>query len=1090
MSLNIIIFILFIILILIICNCICHCRGVANNLQRSHCRGVANNLQRSHCRGFANNLQRSHCRGFANKYGGIANKYGGIANKYGVNTHYETNPEALRVSDVCTRISYTISGEAGGLDFSQLRQVLKDAIKYGVQFIEHPVSDKVHVSFGSFITTIINGKSTLGAYDPLFFKQHAAIKNALGDDKKYRIVNKSDLYSTINKLIPNGIKYLPKSYTPEEFEKQATPANEVSPISQLCNNVSSPLKQVFILKKDYGVQQFGVKIITSKDEYFKAKKELHIKNNAVVSEYITNPLLLDSKKMHLRVYYLLSVISGISRCIVHDEYRIHLAEKEYKKDDWLNTDIHISGALGRSTNRRYYWPDDVASVYDINLIKEKMSDFNKVMCLAIAISNAKNFSESYAGYHLYGADVMITDDFQIYLIEVNIRPSFKFAEHEKDWELASKKFSHKLFSFILQSTVFPFFGIVRPPIYTAEFVGNGTLSPFGDILTGNNRCILIPYLTATKSEIDTAKKMNFYNNKIALQYFIENCHNNNIFLISCNNLALNYHHAKILGYIVLDKEHFLSVVIMEEYQNRGIATAMVAQLIEILYSRQYTKSHHDQLYILHDNIFMNKIANTLLFKKNGNKYEFNYKTLTDRIIHHKNKEHTLTYRIIYGEPNIVINFDVNKYMIESHSQFVNFVYNLIPNTLHKKHSTGNRYNKDFIYQGAELKSSLKIPILFNILSLKLWIQTIFDDNIFDKKTMHIFDKIIKIQSDIILDNNYSIIDIKDIKNNGYKIVKGRDLIPEHYDIKKYLISEYYKPYLLDEKFCIFRYHFLIYNSGNGVLKFFVFPKYLILTAKNSYNELENTVVNCTTTDKKYDISNIDISNIDISNIDNIFTNFFELLSQYDIKPYPESNSGFLECSLQIKFIKKNDSNKYTPVIKNVFNWCGVIKKNNIIDDQFVKEYYSWVQNCVILPHFGLLSHKNIIRPNYGTIINSQIFPLSNNIIQYSIIEKIYLEFINAFEIDVFSDNRMQSIGRIKLHIKENEIYIASIDIASINIASIDVIKINIIFILMGLLRAYYAPIQMFLLLKYEKKMDNIAFELEFAKKNDYYVKKC
>ena len=76
---------------------------------------------------------------------------------------------------------------------------------------------------------------------------------------------------------------------------------------------------------------------------------------------------------------------------------------------------------------------------------------------------------------------------------------------------------------------------------------------------------------------------------------------------------------------------------------------------------------------------------------------------------------------------------------------------------------------------------------------------------------------------------------------------------------------------------------------------------------------------------------------------------------------------------------------------------------------------------------------------------------------------------------------MQSIGRIKLHIKENEIYIESID----------VIKINIIFILMELLKAYYAPIQMFLLLnKYEKKMDNIAFELEFAKKGNYYTHKC
>ena len=49
---------------------------------------------------------------------------------------------------------------------------------------------------------------------------------------------------------------------------------------------------------------------------------------------------------------------------------------------------------------------------------------------------------------------------------------------------------------------------------------------------------------------------------------------------------------------------------------------------------------------------------------------------------------------------------------------------------------------------------------------------------------------------------------------------------------------------------------------------------------------------------------------------------------------------------------------------------------------------------------------------------------------------------------------------------------------------------NIIFALMEILRAYYAPVQMFLLLNYEKRMDNIAFELEFVKKENYYSCKC
>jgi hypothetical protein len=308
----------------------------------------------------------------------------------------------------------------------------------------------------------------------------------------------------------------------------ASKANALAKWHRNWNIIQYPL----ILKKDKVPQQKAIKIVLSKEEYYKAKKELGIKNDAIISEYITNPLLLDGKKMHLRVYYLLSIMSGITRCIQHNEYRIYIAEEKYKKEDWLNSSIHISGVSGKTKNRRYHYPDDIASVYDIDLITEKMTKFHKVMCMAFTIANAKNYPESYAGYHLYGADIMLTDDLQVYLIEINDRSGFRFAQNESGWEEITKKFSYRLFSFILHSTVLPFLGILRPPIYTAEFIGNGTLTPFANILTGDNKCFLIPYLNATKEEIAIAKKIYFYNNSITLQHFIENCQHINIFLIS------------------------------------------------------------------------------------------------------------------------------------------------------------------------------------------------------------------------------------------------------------------------------------------------------------------------------------------------------------------------------------------------------------------------------------------------------------------------------------------------------------------------------------------------------------------------------
>ena len=169
---------------------------------------------------------------------------------------------AMTTSPMSMAMTYTISGEDNGLDFSQLRSLLKDAKKYGVDFIEKPTSETVNVSFGTFKNdTVINKEVKRWNYDPAFMKQKSAIKNTLGSH--HQIINKSELYNTIKKLIPNGIKFLPKSFTPEEMDTILKTSNIIS---------MTP----YIIKKDNVPQQQAVRVITSKDEYYKAKKELNI----------------------------------------------------------------------------------------------------------------------------------------------------------------------------------------------------------------------------------------------------------------------------------------------------------------------------------------------------------------------------------------------------------------------------------------------------------------------------------------------------------------------------------------------------------------------------------------------------------------------------------------------------------------------------------------------------------------------------------------------------------------------------------------------------------------------------------------------
>jgi hypothetical protein len=983
-------------------------------------------------------------------------------------------------------MTYTISGEGNGLDFSQLRKILKDVSNY--TFIEKPVSEKVHISFGTFGNFIIHGKLHKNwDYDPAFFKQKTVIKNTLGNSN--HLINKSQLYDTIKKLIPNGIKYLPKNYATEEIEK----------ILASSNTDFFPL----ILKKNNSEKQKGVIIINSKEEYYNAKEKLHklelerakIKKvkpsyDMMISKYITNSLLIKEKKFHLRVYFLLSVISGITCCtVIHNKYLILTAKLPYIASDYLNDEIHLTGF--HNTDKLYNYPEDLQKEYPDHFItiENNLNKCNKVIAMALSIANIQHYSESYAGYHIYGLDIMITDDYHPYLLEINSKPGFNTN-------------SHDIFSFILNHTVFPLFGIKRPPIYDAEFIGNGALTPFAGVITGDNKCILIPYLDATSEEIDKVKQIHFFNNGI-----INKCLPINIFLIASFSFFLKRKETKknlsdniknlsneskdnlsnnIIGFLVLDVNNYLQVAIIEEFQNRGIATAMIAQFLEIHYARNFIHNTN-KIYINKSNMFMIAIAKKLHFVKNkNNHYEYDYSTKLT-LKKNINTNSKITYKIIYENIDDHINFDIDKYMTKSNSQFVSFVYNLLNNISIIKHSTGNKYSKNFIYQGAELKSTLDIKILFGLFLVKLWS---YKHDI--KTSSNIFDKRIENKEQLILESQtqqrYT---IYDTNMQNYMLLNGNEIKEEYYDINNYFIEEYNPPYLLDGKLMYIIYYVIIHITKNGIIKCYIFSKNNIATPKNKYtedlNNADEIVPKYINTLKKYDINSISDVCTSYENLYPIIISFLELLVKYEIKPYPESNSGFLEFPILIKYIKK--SGKYEPVIGKIDNNTS-IKNNNIIDSDFVDEYYKWVRNCVILPHFGMISHKNRIMPNYGALSK---YVQYNSKIQYSIIEKTHLEFISSTEIIAYYD--MKLIGNIKLHIISDYIYVKNMPhIILSNDITIDnnSIEINVIFMLMELLRASYAPIQMFLLLKYEKKMNDIAFELEFSKKDkdDYYIKKC
>ena len=328
------------------------------------------------------------------------------------------------------------------------------------------------------------------------------------------------------------------------------------------------------MKKKNTSHQEGVRIINSRENYYKYKKELNIKNNnGIISKFITNPLTVEGKKFHLRVFFLLSVMSGIVRCVSYGVYFVVTAKEKYKQSDWLNPEIHISG--GSTTDKRYNFPADIDWVDEDNKTKTIISleECKKTICLILVKSDPiKHNKQNNGEYQLLGADILLSDDNKAYILEINRRPGFQIFQEKKNWVLHNKEFSHNLFSFILSNTVFPYFGLCRQPIVDHSIIEHnsiieGALSQFGNILIGHNRCTLVPYNTATEDEKRDAKKFEF----LSLD---------NLYLICMGK-------SNIIGLLGVNSHKYISI--SHPPPQHHIGTAMVALLLDIYSNRSFAK---------------------------------------------------------------------------------------------------------------------------------------------------------------------------------------------------------------------------------------------------------------------------------------------------------------------------------------------------------------------------------------------------------------------------------------------------------------------------------------------------------------------
>jgi len=159
-----------------------------------------------------------------------------------------------------------------------------------------------------------------------------------------------------------------------------------------------------------------IEIVSSNDEYQKVKKRLLQKyTNVIISEYITNPLLFENRKFHIRGYML--VITHPYNYKLFKFGKIITAKNNYKNTDWHNKDIHDTHI--KSTPKNLYFPSDLELSKD--KLKHIMTQMHTIAkCLGTMLEkHAHPYPESNVGFTILGLDLMITTDYVVKLLEVN-----------------------------------------------------------------------------------------------------------------------------------------------------------------------------------------------------------------------------------------------------------------------------------------------------------------------------------------------------------------------------------------------------------------------------------------------------------------------------------------------------------------------------------------------------------------------------------------------------------------------------------------------------------------------------------------------
>jgi hypothetical protein len=269
------------------------------------------------------------------------------------------------------------------------------------RYFKKPVNDFFNMLFKSDKEKFQNSKNIYCDIDSLYQYQNYEKCHIINQLKDYNIFG--DKY-THYKLLTNNkkkSKYLLNTYL---FN-----INNLNKIKKILKNYP-----IWIIKPRNNYGRKGVTIIRNYNDIYNWIKQDSNNKEWILQKYVDNPILINKKKVHLRIYVILKKNKNKFNVYVYNKGFIYSSEKNYNNNS-NDLNIHLSGEDNK--NRVTIFDKNHYLFYKIwkkiiLLVKDCIIPIQPY----VKCPNQNNYC-----YKFLGLDILIDNNFNIYLAEINSR---------------------------------------------------------------------------------------------------------------------------------------------------------------------------------------------------------------------------------------------------------------------------------------------------------------------------------------------------------------------------------------------------------------------------------------------------------------------------------------------------------------------------------------------------------------------------------------------------------------------------------------------------------------------------------------------